>query len=129
MKTAQEIEAGLTNFYGTEAYHRLSALFPRVVATDGVKWLAENAECFWLMDIIASHQAEIKQKRSIQGLQVWQLTKKQGGGCQVVCTNGNKRAREVVHQDVPMTDFPLGTIRLYCEPQEDLQVILLPGEH
>ncbi|WP_233246443.1 DUF6876 family protein [Limnohabitans sp. Jir61] len=39
-------------FTGTTAYH-LHA--PRVVLTDGAKYLAEYAEAYWLIDAIASY--------------------------------------------------------------------------
>jgi hypothetical protein len=47
MKTRNEIEQGLANFYGTEQYHRINLIFPNVLMTDGVKWLCENADCYW----------------------------------------------------------------------------------
>jgi hypothetical protein len=39
-------------FTGTTAYH-LHA--PRLVLTDGAKYVAEHAEAYWLMDAIASY--------------------------------------------------------------------------
>jgi hypothetical protein len=42
----------LTQFIGTERYYRISL---RHLLTDGTKYLAEHAECFWMMDAIASH--------------------------------------------------------------------------
>lgn len=51
MKNAQELESALAHFTGTNQYHRLST---RVVLTDGAKFLAEQAECFWLFDIVSS---------------------------------------------------------------------------
>jgi hypothetical protein len=44
--------AQLSNFTGTEKYHRISR---RHLLTDGTKYLADEAECFWMMDAIASH--------------------------------------------------------------------------
>ena len=48
--------AQLSYFTGTEKYYRISR---RHLLTDGTKYLAEEAECFWMMDAIASHLCEI----------------------------------------------------------------------
>ena len=49
-------QSTLKQFTGTERYYRISR---RHLLTDGTKYLAENAECFWMMDAIASHLSEI----------------------------------------------------------------------
>ena len=46
----------LSHFTGTERYYRISR---RHLLTNGTKYLAEEAECFWMMDAIASHLSEI----------------------------------------------------------------------
>jgi hypothetical protein len=46
----------LAHFTGTEKYYRISR---RHVLTDSANYLAEEAECFWMMDAIASHVSEI----------------------------------------------------------------------
>ena len=43
-------------FHGTEAYHKFSS-FP-VLATDGAIWLAENFECFWLLEDMAAEMMQ-----------------------------------------------------------------------
>jgi hypothetical protein len=48
----------LNQFIGTEKYYRISR---KHLLTDGTKYLAEEAECFWMMDAIASHLCEIGQ--------------------------------------------------------------------
>ena len=46
----------LTQFIGTTRYYRISR---KHLLTDGTKYLAEEAECFWMMDAIASYLCEI----------------------------------------------------------------------
>ena len=46
----------LLHFTDTERYDRISR---RHLLTDGTKCLAEEAECFWMMDAIASQLSEI----------------------------------------------------------------------
>ena len=48
----KELLSNLSQFIGTEKYYRITH---RHLLTDGTKYLAENAECFWLMTAIASH--------------------------------------------------------------------------
>jgi len=42
-------QGDLDQFIGTEEYHKYMA---GVVLTDGVKYLAEEGKCFWLIDIV-----------------------------------------------------------------------------
>ena len=60
MKSPQEIKFNLDCFTGTENYYRWSVLFPDVVLTDGAKYLAEAADAYWLMDLLASHLPSYK---------------------------------------------------------------------
>jgi hypothetical protein len=48
----QELTTALAQFTGTDGYTRL---YPKLLLTDGALFLAENAQCFWLMDVFASH--------------------------------------------------------------------------
>ena len=55
----QDKQSNLAQFTGTEAYHRWSPLFPRMVLTDGAMFVAKHggtSGAFWLMDAIVSHQ-------------------------------------------------------------------------
>ncbi|MGJ3495533.1 DUF6876 family protein [Piscirickettsia salmonis] len=49
-KTFTEFMNELKHFTGTEKYHKS---FLNTYVTDGVNYLAENLDCFWLMDDIA----------------------------------------------------------------------------
>jgi len=63
----------LNGFSGTESYHRFSVLFPNLVLTDGVKFLAENASCYWWLDIIGSYQSLAQKDESLRRMQFWSL--------------------------------------------------------
>ena len=62
MKTQAELEqlgldsSALAQFTGTEKHYRISR---RHLLTDGTRYLAEKAACFWMMDAVASHLSEI----------------------------------------------------------------------
>jgi hypothetical protein len=125
-----EIETALQNFTGTEGYHKLGTS-SIVVATDGVAFLAKEANAYWFTDIISSYQPIIS--RSVQytalwDFQVWKLTRnKTTNGAKVVCYDGNDNA--VFSQRIPYTDFPLQEITIWVEPQDKYMVMYLPSEH
>ena len=69
MKSIAEIQNGLAQMTGTEQYHKLSPLHGRMVCTDGVAWLAENAGehgAHWLIDIIASYQPQCARDKMLR---------------------------------------------------------------
>ncbi len=112
--------AVLTHFTGTENYYRISR---RHLLTDGTKYLADAAECYWMMDAIASHLSEI-------GIQDWFV--------QVRMTVKNSRAtmfyedgngKEHARQQIPFTDFPMQGISLYACWDGEHWVIMLPSEY
>jgi hypothetical protein len=129
MKTKQELETGLNQFYGTDAYHSITG---DVVITDGVKWLCDNAKCYWLVSAIASHQHTAMKNKKLADAQFWALNVDQVTNTAVLsCTDGDND-KQLIRQEIPYTDFPLDTISLYCMRGGDngkLKVILLPSEY
>jgi hypothetical protein len=110
----------LPHFTGTERYYRISR---QHLLTDGTKYLAENAECFWIMDAIASHLCEI-------GTADWfvlvRMAVTQGRAVMFYEDgNGNEHAR----QEIPYTDLPLAAITLYACWDGEHWVIMLPSEY
>jgi hypothetical protein len=110
----------LSHFTGTERYDRISH---RHLLTDGTQYLAEEAECSWMMDAIASHLSEI-------GTDDWfvqvRMTVNDISGT-MIYKDGN--GKEHARQEIPFTDFPMLAVSLYaCWDGEDW-VIMLPGEY
>jgi hypothetical protein len=120
---ASEIQNGLAGFYGTDGYHRLT-IFGGLVATDGVAWLAKNAECYWLMDEIGIAQTlpQIRRNQDLQDMQFWTLTVKDSVGT-LTCDDGNGHI--ALQKRISFTDFPLPEIKIWVEGK----VMLLPSEH
>lgn len=126
--TAAEITAGMANFYGTETWHRWSILFPKMLLTDGAKYLAEKAGAFWLMDAIASHQPKALKDRMLRDMQFWTL--KVNADKTAVLTCERDSGNVAITQKIEYTDFPLPEIKLYVGPMGDGQyTILLPSEY
>jgi hypothetical protein len=44
----------LSQFTGTESYHRTFMFTPELVHTDGVQYFADTAGCYWFLDIVAT---------------------------------------------------------------------------
>jgi hypothetical protein len=110
----------LNQFTGTEKYYRISR---RHLLTDGTKYLAEAAECFWMMDAIASHLCEIGTEDWFVLIRV-QVTE---GRAVMIYEDGNDR--EHARQEIPYTDFPLNSITLYACWDGEHWVIMLPSEY
>ncbi|GAB9152728.1 DUF6876 family protein [Bradyrhizobium diazoefficiens] len=108
----------LAHFTGTENHYQ-HRLMRSVRYTDGVQFLAKNAQAYWLIDKIATLQLEKKIRAA--DFQAWQL----------VVTNNTatltcKDDDVILHSEhITFTDFPLDEITLWVEGG----VILLPSEH
>ena len=110
----------LAQFTGTLSYARISR---RHLLTDGARYLAEHAECFWLMDAVASHLDEI-------GTQDWFVLVRlelAGNAATLIYEDGN--GHEHARQAIPYTDFPMERIDLYACWDTEHWVIMLPSEY
>lgn len=110
----------LAQFTGTEYWYR-HALARNVLYTDGVKYVAENAGAYWLVDRIALAQAEPKIART--PFQLWVLDVAADQRAALRCEDGN--GEEVARQEIPFTDFPLAQIRFFYTNN----VLHLPSEY
>ena len=113
------LDSELANFTGTENHYRhwLGILF-----TDGVKFLADRAGAYWLIDAIASWQPEIP--RAEREFQLWELTVGEDRSATLEVRPDSDQPA-IINQRIQYTDFPLRLIKLYVENG----VILLPSEH
>jgi hypothetical protein len=110
--------ADLAQFTGTEQWFRHS-LMRNITYTEGVRYLAETAGAYWLIDKIATLQLEPKIKA--EEFQVWKL-KVADSKAELVCEDGNYNV--VYREGIEFTDFPLDHVDLWLENN----VIMLPSE-
>lgn len=115
----EELQNIINHATGTEAYHRFSMFPGYPVITDGVKAVAEAADCYWLLDIIGSYQGYSNLDPDFQ---VWTLTVNEDESAMV---KGYNDTTFVVKQDIEYTDFPLPEFKLFLIRG----VILLPNEY
>ena len=117
-----DLQQNLMMFTGTEARHRASGLSTRLQMTDGVKYLCDAAQCYWLMDIIASYQPQCNKDEMLKYFQIWTLTV-EGNSGKVICERDTDDI--AIQQDIEHTSFPMDSIKLYCIDD----IILLPSEY
>ena len=116
-----ELEADLAQFYGTDNWWKHWT--GRINYTDGVKFLAEKAEAFWLIDLVASHQtARLRQEE----FQIWTLTvDREKTPVAVATCQADTDAPVLVRQEIGHTDFPLPSITLWLVKG----ALMLPSEY
>jgi len=108
----------LSQFTGTENYYPYNF---GIMLTDGIKYLADNADCYWLLDIVASYQFNKELENA--PFQIWELKAKNEKG--IVTCKEDSNMPEIVKQKIPYTDFPLAKIKLYLIDG----VLMLPSEY
>ena len=116
----EDLELELANFIGTENYFKHS--IGNFNYTDGIKFLAEQAQCYWLVDLVGSYQHLKKVKDA--PFQLWELTVNEDNSA-VVTMKEDSDMPVIIKQEIPFTDFPLAHIKLYLTDN----VLLLPSEY
>lgn len=118
---AASIKATLNSFTGTENWYK-HQLFRQYLYTDGVQYLAKEAECYWLLDRIFALQYE-NPHISAEPFQSWVLNINPDHSAQLICEDGNYQ--ELHKETIAYTDFPLPTIGFFLIDR----VLLLPSEY
>jgi len=114
MLKKQEILDGLAQFYGTCQWWKNAAL--NFTYTDGIKYLWESCESYWLLTAISSY------KRT-EPFQVWTLTVKDR--IATLTMKEDKNLPVLVKQEIPYTDFPLDEIQVWLIDG----TLILPSEY
>lgn len=112
----------LRNFYGTEHYYRH---MPGLIITDGVKFLADEAGAYWLLDVVWSHMSSIPKS---EGFAIVTL-KKSGRSAVFQMQDDDPPESVYAKQDIGFTDFPLDEIKMYLIRDESGFVLLLQTEY
>ncbi len=118
--TPRLTEAELRQFSGTETWYRHS-FKNTILYTDGVKYVADSAGAYWLIDEITF--AKMEQKIAAQPFQLWKLKVKPDQTATLTCEDGN--CNTIYTKRLSYTDFPLAEISFYFTDN----VILLPSEY
>lgn len=121
----REIKEGLQHFNGTEMFYRIP--LTRTRFTDGLKYLANTAECFWLITDTSVIAKNLMQKSSFITIDFKRLTEKEQAEkeCEATITysDGNDNIFETHRYG--FTDFPLDELRLFFVND----TLMLPSEY
>src|SRR5581483_7257555 len=120
MTTERLAAEDLVGFRGTENYWQHWT--KRLVYTDGVRYVAQRGGAYWLIDAVASHQADPIARQ--EPFQVWVLSRLTGNAAALEMNDGNTE-RAIIRQEIEFTDFPLDSLTLYLTDG----VLMLPGEY
>jgi hypothetical protein len=115
----QKLLDGLAQQIGSEAVFRHWTR--HLVYTEGVEYLAEQANAYWLIDLIASWciDPRIQANEFIH----WKLTVNPDRTAVAIADDGN--GNEILRQYIEVTDFPLDEITLFLTDR----TLLLPSEY
>ncbi len=113
-------QLALSGFIGSDTFYKIGRRF---LLTEGTKYLADNAQCYWLMDAVSSHLMEIGTADWFVAVRV--VVANQAATMVYGDGNGHEHAR----QQIPYTDFPLGELTLYACWDGEHWVIMLPSEY
>jgi hypothetical protein len=144
MPVEVDLHHALRGFTGTEAYHQ--HWLPHVVLTDGVAYLMEHGNCYWLVDAIASHLRRPSVVAKTHGerfatFHLWTLRKfPDGGGPNAAILEAKEDTDEpiLIRQVIPYTDFQFEdgdkTFKLFAaatelEEGKTVYVLMLPSEY
>jgi hypothetical protein len=109
----------LERFTGTKNYYNYN--LNNIVFTDGVKYLADKADAYWLINTIASCQTNGIEKITFQA---WGLTINSRKGVVLTMKEDNIFPR-LVREDTGHYDFPIPTVDLWLINK----VLMLPSEY
>lgn len=119
MNSTDTLLTELGQFTGTERYYKITS---NHLLTDGTKYLAEQAKCFWLMDAIASHLPHLYHED-------FAVARLVANDSRAVLTLDDGNDNVLASQQIPYTDFPLDEVKLYCCYDGEYWVIMLTSEY
>ena len=97
----------LSQFYGTEKYHRTFVFNDSLVHTDGVQSFAEQAGAFWFLDIVAIEIYPLTKKEPFLSIKFWA----NGGEASITVEDGD--LKPVFVKGIEHTDCPDGEYSFY----------------
>ncbi|QCX40285.1 hypothetical protein FF125_18200 [Aureibaculum algae] len=120
-----EIKQNLQHFHGSEMFFQIPLLQTRF--TDGLKYLANVAECFWLITDASVIAKSLRDKSSFITIDFKRLSEQEQVKKQckalLIYSDGNDNILETHKYRV--TDFPLKELRLFFVDN----TLMLPSEY
>jgi hypothetical protein len=134
--TYGKIEESLKGFIGTEKYYKRSILGRRtgMIYTDGVKHFVDYAEAQWFIDIVNSHMPVVLNRGKGDYFFTVVLTVHAlEGGVNAVFKIDSELLGNLVTQEIPYTDLPIGEYKFFLALGQDgplpAYVLMIPSEY
>ncbi|MCM4168404.1 hypothetical protein KCTC52924_01976 [Arenibacter antarcticus] len=122
---SKEINEGLQHFHGSEIVFQLPLL--KTKFTDGIKYLAHAAECFWLVTDTSVIAKSLMNKSRFITIVFKKCSEQEkenlGYEATIVYSDGNGNIYETHKYNI--TDFPLDQLRLFFVDD----TLMLPSEY
>ena len=121
-KTLQE---NLQQFCGAEQFFQLPLIKTRF--TDGVHYLATEANCFWLITDASVFAKSLREKSHFITIDFKRLSEAERNqkGCEAIISYGDGNENILETHRYGVTDFPLDELRLYFVNN----TLMLPWEY
>ncbi|RDY57936.1 DUF6876 family protein [Flagellimonas nanhaiensis] len=125
METIGNITENLQHFHGSEVLYRIPLI--RTQYTEGIQYLAEAADCFWLVTDTSVIARSLMGKSRFITVDFKKHDEKEkekmGYAASITYTDGNGQIFET--QGYHLTDFPLEKLRLFFVNG----TLMLPSEY
>lgn len=115
-----QLLADLKQFSGSEEFY-FNPLFRKFRYTEGVKFLAQNANCYWLLDYVFSNQHDNVLKAN--EFQTWKIQVIENHKAIITVEDGNHKKLKSFKLD--FTDFPLAEFTIWFIND----TLMLPSEY
>ena len=120
-----EIKEGLQHFHGSEMFYQIPLIRTRF--TNGLKYLANVAECFWLITDVSVIAKSLLNRCHFITIDFKRLSEEKqdytGYEAEIIYSDGNGNILETHRYNV--TDFPLVELRLFFVDN----TLMLPSEY
>ena len=120
-----EIKEGLQHFHGSEMFFQIPLIRTRF--TNGIKYLADVANCLWLVTDTSVIAKSLMNKSYFITIDFKRLTEdeQEEFGCEAFITYGDGNDNILEKHRYNVTDFPLDEIRLFFVDN----TLMLPSEY
>ena len=127
-----QLRGELATFTGSEVFYR-HTFSRQVIYTEGIRFLAEVAGAYWLLDELAfSYMSEQMREACaadprLRSMQFWTLhvTNSQGE----LTMRADADVEPAITKLISFTDFPLETIDIWAAYNGEFWTLYLPSEH
>jgi len=122
---AIQLKDNLKLFNGTGDFY--SNRITNTVYTDGIKYLAEEGNCYWLINDASIVAKSLIEKSRFISIDFNRLSEEEQSerGCEAIITYGDGNDNILYTQEYPYTDIPLDELRLFFVNE----TLLLPSEY